>query len=75
MFTRREESYILDTLEDIQHKTKENNIMLRQIIDVINSHVVNANQENINDFGMNVLANLISNNVDLGKIFNRSFRE
>lgn len=75
MFTDKEETYILHTLEDINDTVCENNAMLKQIVSVMNKHIANSNTENINDFGMNVLANLISNNVDLNKIFNRSFKK
>lgn len=71
--TLKEKAYILDTLEEIQDairsptikqlikETHENNIMLRQIIKVINTHLARHHQENNDDFGRNVLANLISN--------------
>lgn len=71
--TSKEKAYILDTLEEIQDvirsptikqlikETHENNIMLRQIIKVINTHLARHHQENNDDFGRNVLANLISN--------------
>jgi hypothetical protein len=38
--------------------------MLKQIVDVLNYHIAHANEENDNDFGRNVLANLISNIVN-----------
>lgn len=41
----------------------KNNIMLRQIINYINHTIANHHQENDNDFGMNVLANIISNGI------------
>ena len=68
-----EESYVLDTLKEIQDtirsptfaqlvkETHENNIMLKQIIRVINTWIRHHPQENDNDFNMNVIANLISN--------------
>ena len=71
--TYKEESYVLDTLIEIQEtirspefkqlikETHENNIMLRQIIKYLNHEIAYANQENANDFNMNVIANLISN--------------
>lgn len=71
--TLKEKAYILDTLEEIQDvirsptikqlikETHENNIMLRQIIKVINTHLARHHQENNDDFDRNVLANLISN--------------
>ena len=71
--TYKEESYVLDTLIEIQEtirspefkqlikETHENNIMLKQIIRVINTWIKHHPQENANDFNMNVIANLISN--------------
>ena len=71
--TYKEESYVLDTLKELQEKirdmpieqlvkeTHENNIMLKQIIKVINTWISYHPQENANDFNMNVIANLISN--------------
>lgn len=79
--TYKEESYILDTLKEIQEiirspefkqlikETHENNIMLRQIINVINTWFYYHNQENNNDFNRNVIANLISSGFDFNKIF------
>ena len=39
---------------------KDNNRMLKEIINVINVWLAHHNQENVNDFDRNVLANLIS---------------
>jgi hypothetical protein len=70
--TYEEETYVLDTLKEIQDtirspafkqlvmETHENNIMLKQIIKVINTWLSHHNQENSNDFDRNVLANIIS---------------
>ena len=81
--TYKEESYILDTLKEIQEtirspelkqvikETHENNIMLKQIIKVINTWIKHHLQENANDFNMNVIANLVSNGLDFNKIFKR----
>ena len=81
--TYKEESYILNTLIEIQEtirspefkqlikETNENNIMLRQIIKVINTWFAHHNQENDNDFNRNVMANLVSNIFDFNKIFKR----
>ena len=75
--THKEEDYILDTLEELQEtirspsfkrllkETHENNIMLKQIIKVINNYIVNHHNENDDDFVRNVLANLISNKINL----------
>lgn len=81
--TYKEESYVLDTLIEIQEtirspefeqfirETHENNIMLRQIIKVINTWFAYYNQETDNDFNRNVMANLVSNIFDFNKIFKR----
>ena len=81
--TYKEESYVLDTLKQIQEtiissefkqlikETHDNNIMLQQIIKVINTWFTHHNQENDNDFNRNVMANLVSNIFDFNKIFKR----
>lgn len=58
--TKEEELYILDSIESIRKKTDENNMMLKEIIKYINYISMNASNENMDDFGRNVLANLIS---------------
>ena len=67
----KEESYVLDTLKEIQktirspefkqliRETHEN--MLKQIIKVINTWIKHHPQENANNFDMNVIANFVSN--------------
>lgn len=79
--TYKEETYVLDTLEELKERirdmpieqiireTHENNIMLRQIIKVINTWIKHHPQENVNDFDMNVMANLISNMFNFNKMF------
>ena len=81
--TYKEETYVLDTLKEIQEtirspefkqlikETHENNIMLRQIIKYLNHEMAYANRENANDFNMNVIANLISSKLYFNKIFKR----
>ena len=81
--TYEEESYTLDTLKEIQEtirspefkqlikETHENNVMLRQIIKYLNNEIAFASQENENDFVRNILANLISNGLDISKIVRR----
>ena len=81
--TYKEETYVLDTLKEIQEtirspefkqlikETHENNIMLRQIIKVINTWIKHHPQEKANDFNMNVIANLISSGLDFNKIFKK----
>jgi hypothetical protein len=63
--TRKDEDYLFDTLDSIQEEVHDNNIMLHQICNVINRYLANHHQENENDFGRNVLANLLSNIVEL----------
>ena len=79
--TYKEETYVLDTLKELQERirdmpieqlvreTHENNIMLKQIIKVINTWFSHHNQENSNDFERNVMANLVSNIFDFNKLF------
>lgn len=62
--TRKEERYVLDTLDRIRDETHQNNIMLKQIIKYINYTIANHHQENEDDFGRNILANLISNGIN-----------
>lgn len=81
--TYKEESYILDTLTEIQdtirspefkqliRETHENNVMLRQIIRVINTYLSRHHQENEDDFNRNVLANLLSGVLELRNSFKR----
>ena len=54
--TYREETYLLETV-------RENNKMLKEIIKYINYTISQASDENMDDFGRNILANLISNNI------------
>ena len=68
--TYDEETYIIDSIKQIKREVHENNTMLRQIIEVINYWLSNANAENSNDFDRNDLANLISNVFELN-LFNR----
>ena len=63
--TYDEETYILDSIEQIKHEVHQNNLMLSDICRVINYWLASANNENENDFGRNVLANLLSNMVEL----------
>ena len=58
-------NYIFDILEDIQDTVHENNLMLKQICYVINIHLSKYHRENEDDFGRNVLANLLSGLVDI----------
>ena len=65
--TRKEENFLLDSIEQIRYEVHENNHMLKQLIKVVNTWLSNHHNENEDDFGRNVLANLISSTVDLRK--------
>lgn len=69
--TYEEESYVLESIEQIKKETHENNMMLKQIIKVINTYLARHHQENEEDFGRNVLANLISSTIDINRLFKR----
>lgn len=69
--TYKEESYVLESIEQIKKETHENNVMLKQIIQVINTYLARHHQENEEDFGRNVLANLISSTIDINRLFKR----
>lgn len=74
--TYKEESYVLDTLIEIQEtirspefkqlikETHENNVMLKAIIKYLARENINAEQENVDDFGRNIFANMISNIIE-----------
>ena len=64
--TYDEESYILDSIAQIKAETHENNIMLSQLCSVVNVYLANHHQENEDDFGRNVLANLLSQFIYVG---------
>ena len=66
--TYDEESYILDSITQIKTEVHHNNLLLMQICNVINTYLANHHQENEDDFGRNVLANLISNVMDISKV-------
>lgn len=78
--TYKEESYVLDTLKEVQDtirspdfkqlvkETHENNVMLRQIIRVINTYISRHHQENDDDFNRNVLANMISGMLNINNL-------
>lgn len=69
--TYKEESYVLESIEQIKKETHENNVMLKQIIKVINTYIARHHQENEGDFGRNVLANMFSNIFELNNITRR----
>ncbi len=62
--SRKEERELLEEVH-------ENNVMLRQICYAINVYLAKYHQENEDDFGRNVLANLLSSGVDLSRFVRR----
>ena len=58
-------------IDSIYEQVHENNIMLRQICQVINMYLSRHHQENEEDFGRNVLANLVSEMVNSKSISKR----
>ena len=62
--TYKEEQFILDSIKQIKEEVHLNNLMLCDICEVINTWLSHHRQENEDDFGRNVLANLISGLVD-----------
>ena len=81
--TYNEEINLLNNIEDIKEvirspsfkqllkETHENNIMLKQIVKIINTHNARHHQENEDDFMRNVLANLISSGFDINTLFKK----
>ena len=63
--TYEEETYLLDSIKQLRQVVMENNRLLHQIVDVVNVYLANHQKENEDDFGRNVLANLISGAIDL----------
>ena len=65
--TRKEEKYLLSDIAVMKYQIHENNLMLRDICTAINAYLANHSQENEEDFGRNVLANLLSSGItDMG---------
>jgi hypothetical protein len=65
---RKDEEMLWESLDRVIQETHENNVMLQQICQVINVHLARHHQENEDDFGRNVLANLVSGMVDIRRI-------
>ena len=63
--TYEEETYLLDSIKQLRQVVMENNRLLHQVVDVVNVYLANHQKENEDDFGRNVLANLISGAIDL----------
>ena len=69
--TRRQENKLTEILDDLCSEVHENNIMLRQIVKVINVYLARHHQENDDDFNRNVLANMVSNVMDLKGVWRK----
>lgn len=79
----KEESFVLNTLAELleivkspefkqfKQEVHENNIMLKQIIKVLNTYISNHHQENEDDFIRNIIANQISNILDINGLIKR----
>lgn len=55
---------LIELVKENRDIAKDNNRMLKEIIGAINLYARNADNENAQDFGRNVIANLISNMVE-----------
>lgn len=70
--TYKEETFVLNTLKELRdfirspaykqlcRETHENNIMLKKLLAIEYARLKNHNKENEDDFGRNVLANVLS---------------
>lgn len=78
--TYKEETFVLRTLKELKEfiegseykriaeETHENNIMLRKLLAIEYSKIRNHHRENEDDFGRNILANILSNIPDLKRL-------
>ena len=64
--TRKDEEYLFDLVESLKVEVHENNRMLKSIISVINTYLSRHHQENEEDFGRNLLANMLSETLGFG---------
>jgi hypothetical protein len=62
--TARDEEYLLESIEQIRHEVHRNYQMLCGVCDVVNMYLGRHHQENEDDFGRNVLANIVSSVFD-----------
>lgn len=72
--TYKEESYLLDSITQVKAEVHENNLMLRDLCNAVNVYLSNHHQENEDDFGRNVLANLLSSALELKNLGKQSRR-
>ena len=62
--TARDEEYLLESIEQIRHEVHRNYQMLCGVCDAVNVYLGRHHQENEDDFGRNVLANIVSSVFD-----------
>ena len=55
-----QERGLIEALDDIYSEVHENNVMLHQLCQVVNTYLSKYHQENEDDFNRNVLANIAS---------------
>lgn len=63
--TRKDEEYLLESIAQIKEETHLNNMMLYDLCDVVNVYLANHHKENEEDFGRNILANVLSQFIDI----------
>lgn len=63
--TRKDEEYLLESIAQIKEETHLNNMMLCDLCDVVNVYLANHHKENEEDFGRNILANVLSQFIDI----------
>lgn len=81
--TYENEGYVLDTLMELQEtirskefkqhikETHENNQMLKYIVKVVNTYIAKHHQENEDDFIRNIIANQVSNMLDINSFIKK----
>lgn len=69
--SRKEEKLVFEMLAQIRYETHQNNLMLQDICEVINTYLANHNKENEDDFGRNIFANLLANGIDVTRFFKK----
>lgn len=63
----RDEAWLLDHMDQLLQLAFENNRMLIDLCHVVNIHLANHDKENEDDFGRNVLANIISSTMGFNR--------
>jgi hypothetical protein len=63
----RDEAWLLDHMDQLLQLVFENNCMLIDLCHVVSIHLANHDKENEEDFGRNVLANIISSTMGFNR--------